>query len=139
MRSAPPKGAAAALVGLGLGLGVAAGVALAAAAAVHDHSLRRRRDKIAHDDATLAADVAEYMRKSFANLVVAFKRKHGDDAPFERFILEAFPENASRDERSGRVLLDERVRSDAWEGAFHRLSASDVLYDLRRGPPTGRM
>ena len=96
---------------------------------------RRRHAQLCGETPSEALDrrraerVRVHMQQHLENMMIEFKRVHGDGVSFEEFMRARFPENAKVD-ASGGITCDDRVKNEAWSGAFARVRASDRLHAL---------
>eukprot|EP00300_Choanocystis_sp_HF-7_P008100 c15700_g1_i1.p1 GENE.c15700_g1_i1~~c15700_g1_i1.p1 ORF type:complete len:137 (-),score=26.93 c15700_g1_i1:295-672(-) len=93
---------------------------------------RAGRRAAALDEEQLAELAREYYSKQLDNTMISFKHDF-PNASFDEFVLAMFPENAQQSP-TGEILVDSRMRNDAWEGRFHRLKATSRPHNLGKFP-----
>ena len=86
---------------------------------------RRRHAQLCGETPSEALDrrraerVRVHMQQHLENMMIEFKRVHGDGVSFEEFMRARFPENAKVVD--SRVQIDSRVQNESWSGAFARV------------------
>ncbi len=83
-------------------------------------------------DELLRLQVLDYMQKDLENMMITFKKEF-PDASFVEFMLNHFRENLKL-RSDGSFELEDRVKNDNWEGAWHRVKATDLLHELGELP-----
>ena len=76
----------------------------------------------------------EYFQKHLENQMISWKKKN-PNGDYYAFLKEFFPENIRFNQNNTCIWVDKRVLGVKWNGAFHRVKATDDLHQIG-APPT---